>query len=212
MRRNKADTAASRRAIVGHAARMIRERGPDRVSVVDVMAAAGMTHGGFYSHFPSKEDLLAAAVERAFSEKLDHLDTLEDKARTDAVVGYIDGYLTLDHAHNLGWGCPIAGLAPDAARMAESLGSVMAEGVERTLATFSEALEARFGDLARANAIEVLASMVGTLVLTRALGDAGVQAEVIETMRQSDPLASVLPDGARSRRRRDGLRLARGRL
>jgi AcrR family transcriptional regulator len=80
MRRNKTETAESRRQILAQASHLFRERGPERGSVADLMEAAGMTHGGFYKHFASKDALFAATLEPAFAEKLGYLADLSSRA------------------------------------------------------------------------------------------------------------------------------------
>ncbi len=191
MRKNKSETAESRRRILTVAARLIRERGAEKVSVGEVMSAAGMTHGGFYSHFDSKEALLAAAADEAFAEKLDYLGALDRAARSDALLGYIDGYMSLGHVAGLGTGCPIAGLGGDAAHADPAFRQSMADGARQTLDTFVTNLPFANGD-SRAEAIRVLTSMVGAIVVARTLGDANLQKEVIDTVRTSGPLSTLL--------------------
>lgn len=191
MRRSRAATAESRDRVVTEAARLLRERGAEGVSVAEVMAAAGMTHGGFYTHFPAKDALLAAATERAFAEKLDALTGPADAAaRRAALLGYLDGYLSSGHVAELGSGCPIAGLAPEAARAAPEIRAAMADGAARTIDALAAGLPAR-GD-ARQAAIRVLASAIGAVVLARALASPARAAEVIEAMRGSEPLRALL--------------------
>jgi len=194
MRRSRAETAESKRRVVTEAARLMRERGPDGVSVAEVMAAAGMTHGGFYGHFPSKDALLAAATERAFAEKLDPIaEAPEGAARREALLRYLDRYLSPEHVGELGAGCPIAGLAAELVRAVPEVRTAMAVGVARTLDSFAAELPVE-GE-ARASAIRVLAAAVGTLVLARAVADPQAAQEIVETMRRSPPLAGALAAG-----------------
>lgn len=187
MRRNKSDTAASRDRIVSEASQMVRRYGPEGVSVAEIMAAAGMTHGGFYNHFSSKADLLGAAVDAAFSEKLGGREGKSPPERRNSLIGYIDSYLSRDHVDHLATGCPIAGLAPDAARLSPEMAAAMAKGAVHTLETFEEDL-----GLKSKAAIELLASMIGTIVLARAVSDPALSAKIVETMRASHPARDVL--------------------
>lgn len=194
MRRSRAETAESKRRVVTAAARLMREHGPDGVSVAEVMAAAGMTHGGFYSHFPAKDALLAEATESAFAEKLDPIDAApEGSARLAALLRYLDSYLSTGHVAGLGAGCPIAGLAPELGGASPEVREAMAAGVRRTLETLAAELPAQSD--ARAAAIRVLAAAVGTLVLGRAVADPRLAEEIIAAMRRSLPLSQVLPPG-----------------
>jgi TetR/AcrR family transcriptional repressor of nem operon len=199
MRRSRAATAESRDRVVTEAARLLRERGPDGVSVAEVMAAAGMTHGGFYTHFPTKDALLAAATERAFAEKLAALTgPAEAEERRAALLSYLDAYLSPAHVVALGSGCPIAGLASEAGRAAPALRDAMAAGVARTLDVVAGGLPTRSD--ARQEAIRILASAVGAVVLARALGSSDLAAEVIGAIRDGEALrpliASAHPESA----------------
>lgn len=199
MRRSRTDTAESRKRIIEAATRLIREHGSDQVSVGDIMKAAGMTHGGFYVHFADKDALLAEATKVAFSEKLDRIDEAQGKARTKALRSYIDNYLTLDHVGDLAYGCPIAGLGPDAARGTPVVTAAMADGAERTIETFARDLAESDGDR-RETAILALVTMVGSLVVARALKDRGLQKEVLEVARRSEPVLSNLSARTKSQR------------
>jgi TetR/AcrR family transcriptional repressor of nem operon len=174
MRRNKAETAESRRQILEQAARLFRERGPERVSVADVMEAAGMTHGGFYKHFASKEALFAAAIEAAFIERLGHLAQLSSQEPAAGVRGYLDHYLTLGHVENFGRGCPIAGLATDAARMSPEAQAAMSDGASSLLDQFTTALADD------AVAIRTLSSAIGAIVLARAIDNEALQRRILD--------------------------------
>lgn len=187
MRRSRNETAASRRRIVTEAARLFRERGIEQVSVANVMAAAGMTHGGFYVHFANKEALVGAAVREAFAEKLDHLVELDDAGRRNALRRYIDGYLTQGHVADLGFGCPIAGLAAEIAHGAPVSRQALAEGASRTLDVLSH--DAFGGD--RREAIRTFAMMIGAVVLARAVDGSDANGEVLTAVRSSDALAKI---------------------
>ena len=101
MRRSREDKAETHRRIVDAAARLFRARGIAEVSVADVMEAVGMTVGGFYRHFDSKEDLVAAAIERA------SLETVARGAK-QAPTARVAAYLSMDHRDHPEGGCPIA--------------------------------------------------------------------------------------------------------
>src|SRR3954469_979688 len=108
---SQAQAQENRRTVVRTAARLFRERGVDGVSVADVMAEVGLTHGGFYKQFASKEALVAEAVGQAFTELS---ESLKDQDRDD----FVRGYLSPAHRDNPGPGCPAAGFAGDLAHEA----------------------------------------------------------------------------------------------
>lgn len=181
MRRSKANTAESRREILAAASRLFRQHGPDRVSVADVMNAAGMTHGGFYKHFASKEALLAAAIDASFAEKLDYLKNLSISDPPAAIRIYATGYLTMGHVEDLGSGCPIAGLTGDAVRASPEISNALAAGAETTIARFAEAM----GSTASADdeSIRRLSAMIGAVVLARAVNKPALKQRILRVAR-----------------------------
>ncbi|MBY0294826.1 MAG: TetR/AcrR family transcriptional regulator, partial [Methylobacterium sp.] len=137
MRVSKEAAAASRARIVAAASRLLRERGVEATSIADVMAAAGLTHGGFYKHFGSKDDLVAAAVGAAFAGHAERF--AERRAALGAQVAlraYLDEYLSPEHVAHPGLGCPVAALGAEAGRSSAAVADAFARGVEETIARF----------------------------------------------------------------------------
>lgn len=159
-----------RAAIESAAARLFRQRGLD-VSVADVMAAAGLTHGGFYGHFPSKDALAARACEVAFDEaarKWRHrLAPHADPAQGFAAL--VDGYLSARHRGVAATPCPLAALAVDVARepAAHPVHHAFEDGVAALLAII-ESVTPGPPDEARDTAAARMATLVGGLALARA--------------------------------------------
>src|SRR5687768_2064271 len=107
----------ARTRIVGAAAAALRSKGISGVGVADLMASAGYTHGGFYAHFPSKEDLLAEAIEQASAQTLAGLGASVDAASTETrLQAVVDAYLSSWHVTHVDEGCPVAALGPEIAR------------------------------------------------------------------------------------------------
>lgn len=168
MKVTKAQAQANRAHIVETASALFRERGYDGVGIADLMAVAGFTHGGFYKHFRSKADLLAEAATCGFAQSA-------AKAEGVDAVEVVKQYLSREHRDARGEGCTMAALCADAARQPASIKTAFATGVESLLATLANqdgAPEAgrREGDL-RARRIDVLAQVIGALVLSRACPD-----------------------------------------
>jgi TetR/AcrR family transcriptional repressor of nem operon len=113
---SQAQALENRRRVVATAARLFRAHGVAGVSVADLMSAAGLTHGGFYKQFPSKEALVAEAVGAAFTDRAAWLRDLAATAGDDARQQFVDGYLSAAHRDDPGGGCPAAGLGADMAR------------------------------------------------------------------------------------------------
>lgn len=177
MRVSREAAQASRKRIIQEAARLMRERGIAATSVADVMTAAGMTTGGFYKHFKSKDDLAVAAVAAAFEGILAPLQRKAGKSGpAPARAAYLRQYLSEGHIANPGKGCPIAAMGADGAREAELLGREFAHGVEATLA-FLGANEGAETD--RAALIRRMATLVGAVVLARAVGKGPMRDEIL---------------------------------
>lgn len=131
MRRSNEAAAASRARIIEAASRLLRERGIEATSIADVMAAAGMTHGGFYKLFLSKDDLVAAALGAAFARHADRFGRRRMKDEPEAALAdYVAEYLSPEHVAHPGMGCPAAALGSDVAREAPNATSAFAHGVE----------------------------------------------------------------------------------
>jgi TetR/AcrR family transcriptional repressor of nem operon len=151
--------------ILTEAARLVREHGPDGVTVPGVMAAAGLTPGGFYKHFDSKDDLLAQAEDAAIRTRADKLAGFVADDPTTARERFLDTYLSTGHRDHPGRGCPTAALAADVGRpgVAAAVRDRYADGVHELVG----ALTALDGDDEPA-ALADLATMVGAVLLARA--------------------------------------------
>lgn len=181
MKVSKSQALQNRAHIVETASTLFRERGYDGVSVADLMAAAGFTHGGFYKHFGSKADLIAEAAALSFSRAVANL------AGVDAAQ-FVEAYLSRPHRDSLGTGCTLAALSGDAARQPEEIKKAFAEGIENQLAILASeegALSKSAKRTARAKRIDTLAHVVGALVLSRTCPDDSPLAdEILEVCRK----------------------------
>jgi TetR/AcrR family transcriptional repressor of nem operon len=172
MRYPAKETAAKHERIVREASRLFRERGFDNVTVGEVMKAAGLTHGAFYAHFDSKEELEAAAV--AYGIRLS-LGRIQRSDRKKTKASYVDRYLSRWHRDNPGDGCTMAALAQEVARSAPRLKAAFEQG-------FQEILPAAGGE--RSEAIFQAAALIGGVVLARAVQDPRLSDEVLRSVRQ----------------------------
>ena len=172
MRYPAEETAAKHERIVKEASRLFRERGFENVSVGQVMKAAGLTHGAFYAHFGSKEELQAAAV--AYGQKVSLGRVQRDKEKKNK-ESYADRYLSTSHRDNPGNGCTMAALAQEVARSKPELKTAFEQGLE-------EILSATGGD--RKEAIFETAAMIGGVVLARAVHDPGLSDEILRSVLQ----------------------------
>ena len=183
MRKSREKTAESRANILQAAARLFRERGIETTSIADVMDAAGMTQGGFYRHFQSKDDLLLQATRHAFDEITANFDCRRTAEGAKAALrAYVNEYLSREHIDHPGFGCPVAGFGCDAGRVGGALGSEFERGAEALIARTSSGLEGSRRGIksSRAEAIRMLTMLVGTVVVARALRPSSLRDEIIE--------------------------------
>jgi TetR/AcrR family transcriptional repressor of nem operon len=172
MRYPAEETSAKHDRIVKEASRLFRERGFENVTVAEVMKAAGLTHGAFYAHFASKEELQAAAV--AYGQALS-ASRAQRRGTKSQKGSYIDRYLSRWHRDNPDDGCTMASLAQEVARSSPELKAAFERG-------FEEILAAKGGD--RRDAIFESAALIGGIVLARAVQAPKLSEEILESVRQ----------------------------
>lgn len=164
MKVSKAQAAANREAIGKAAAALLRDRGFDQISVAEVAAAAGLTHGALYSHYRSKEELTQAATSRAFE------DTLSEFAGL-SLAEFVQRYLSVDHRDHPECGCPNAALVTEVWRQAAGTREAFRDGLHRYVRLIAQTLGTGDGPQTQATAVTMLAAMVGAVALSRAIRD-----------------------------------------
>ena len=189
MKVSKEAMAAHREQIVTAAAKRFRECGFDGISVADIMKEVGLTHGGFYRHFSSKEELTAAAAERAFSEIIEKLQKVADEAPGDRLEAAVAFYLSQRHHDHPEVGCPLAALGGELGRQPTAVKHVVTEGENRMLDFLSSIAPGKTKVLRRSQAIVALASMVGAMILARGSSNAAFSKEVLKTIATAIPAA-----------------------
>lgn len=167
----------NRETIVEAATKLFRERGLHGISVVDVMAAAGLTHGGFYGHFESREALATEACGRAFEESGARWKERIAAADSNAAArrALIEPYLSTASRDNPGDSCPVVAFAGDMCHEAADspLRQTFMVGLNRLLDKFGSLMDSPDAPLKRQQALVQYSLMVGALILARATrGDA----------------------------------------
>jgi TetR/AcrR family transcriptional repressor of nem operon len=172
MRYDTEHKVRTRRSILTEAANAIRTSGPDKVGVAEIMSALGLTHGGFYAHFKSKDDLVAQSITQMFDESLAWLHSKTDgHPPAEALARYVDAYLSRAHRDARGRGCPLAALAGDLPRLPQLARERFTEGAERVPAEMAALLRQTGAKNAEALADSAVAEMAGALALARAVTD-----------------------------------------
>ncbi len=170
--------------IISETSKMLRKRGIVGTSLADLMAAAGLTHGGFYKHFDSKDALVAEATERIFSEIN---ASFEEKNRSQgakaALKAYVDDYLTPSHVKKPELGCPVSAFGPDVGREEGPVRGVFTVGINTTLSLIMDGLSCPPADR-RERALELLSLLSGAVSMARATNDAKLSGEIIASARK----------------------------
>jgi TetR/AcrR family transcriptional regulator, transcriptional repressor for nem operon len=185
MGHSRQDKEKNHAAIVEIAAQKIRESGTEGPGVAEIMKAAGLTHGGFYKHFDSRDDLVAEAVEEAVAQSRDGFVAVTEGA-DDPLASFVDWYLSPGHRDDPGAGCAVVALGADAARADERVRATYTGQVERYIAQM-EGLLGGEGEEVRRRAIAAVSEMVGALLIARAVGDEDLSEEILAAARASMP-------------------------
>jgi TetR/AcrR family transcriptional repressor of nem operon len=160
----------------------MRESGTAAPGVAEIMKSAGLTHGGFYKHFTSRDDLVAEAVDRALISGDQATYALTDGA-DDPLAAFVDWYTSAAHRDNPGDGCAVVALGSDVARGDERVRAAYREQVERYLAHLEGMLGG--GEDSRRRAINALTSLVGAVLVARAVDDPALSDEILRTVRET---------------------------
>jgi len=175
------DTAKKHQQILDESIRLFRERGFSGVSVSEVMNAAGLTHGPFYNHFASKESLMSEALALEMDRSTADLDMLPPTRRGKA--RYADDYLSSEHMTDCGGGCPVAALASEV-RQEQLVQLAFTDKLKAFIQRFATHFPWRSRRSARGDAIHMFASMVGALILARAVNDKEFAQEILTETRK----------------------------
>jgi TetR/AcrR family transcriptional repressor of nem operon len=175
VRQSREEKAKTHERIVDVASQRIREEGLDAPGVAEIMQAAGLTHGGFYKHFESRDDLIAEATEKAVADSDSYLHELTDNAK-DPLAAFLDWYLSAEHRDEPGTGCAVAALGGDVRRSDERVRSAYRGQVERYLENVERFLGG--GEEARERAILAVSALVGAVVLARGVDDEALADEI----------------------------------
>jgi TetR/AcrR family transcriptional repressor of nem operon len=177
MRVSREKAAENREQIVETASRMFREHGFDGVGVDAIMKGAGLTHGGFYGHFGSKDDLAAEALRRALARGV------EWQAGHATVQDTVSGYLSDKHCTDRANGCAIAALGADMPRQGKAVRRAFTDHLRARLDHYAQLIKNGAAARRRKRAIATFAGMVGALTLARAVDDPALSKEILAAAR-----------------------------
>ena len=172
------------KALLKAAAVQLREKGPDRLSVAGVMKAAGLTHGGFYAHFKSKDALLNETLAEIFARskrRVEHL--LEGLPPKHALATYIDFYAGEKHRDDPANGCPVTALNSDMPRQSKRIRAAFEAGVKALVDMLAKRMEAAGIPDAEKLAPSILSAMAGAVALSRTISDRALSDEMLASTR-----------------------------
>lgn len=186
MRQSREVAEETRRRIVRTAAEQFRRHGIAGIGIADVMKEAGLTHGGFYKHFPSKEALAGEAAGWALAATRDELIKAVEKAPEGrGLEALVKNYLSMSHRDNPERGCSIAALGIEAARGDGPARDALVGGYQRLVARVASLIEGRPPAETSRLAISIVSTMVGALSVARLLEDRAAAEEVLRAATKS---------------------------
>lgn len=191
MKVSKEQAAENRERVLEVAARLYREHGFEGVGVADIMKAAGLTHGGFYGQFASKEALMVEASERAVSQADALWARLIEKSPEDPLAAITEAYLSIRHRDEPGRGCALAALGADISRSPSTVRHSVTQGFSKLLGVLTGLMPGRSKSAKRDKALVAYASMVGAVVLARAVDDSALSEEILRVVAASIPKATL---------------------
>jgi len=188
LRLTKQQAEQNRRLIAETASRMFRLQGLENVAVADVMRESGFTHGGFYNHFKSKDELAAEAIGSAFDVAANDLSEklASEKHPKESLSSFVARYLSPHHRDTKSGGCPAPALSADAARNGKAVQTAFVKGIETYLDVIAAHMDGDEQE-ARQQAVALFSGLVGAIMLSRAVkkSDPALSDELLSSTRKS---------------------------
>jgi TetR/AcrR family transcriptional regulator, transcriptional repressor for nem operon len=184
MRVSRIQAAENRETVINVASRLFRERGFDGIGLKDLMKAAGLTQGGFYKQFASKEDLAAQASGRALESATLRWSAATAAKSEDPLGAVIAFYLSPEHREEKMDGCPIVALGSDAARQGSDVKASFEAGIKAHLQILGRLIAETSGEEPKGKAMAILSTMVGALTLSRVVNDPDLAQAILDAAAQ----------------------------
>ncbi len=184
MKVSREQAAQTHDRIVEVASALFRAKGFSGVGVADIMKSAELTHGGFYGHFDSKDDLAVEASQRALAASAARWQRIVADTRDKPYPALIENYLSARHCGDPASGCALSALGTEAARGSPGLRGAFAEGLQRLVDILTDALPGFSKPAKRRKAVAAMATMVGAVTLARAVDDPVLSEEILDAARQ----------------------------
>ena len=196
MRVSRIQAAENRQTVINVASRLFRERGFDGIGLKELMKGAGLTQGGFYKQFASKEDLAVQASRRAFESASRRWSAAVEANPGDPLGAVLAFYLSTDHREERMDGCPIVALGSDAARQSSDVKASFEAGIKAHLELLGRLIGETDGEEPNGKAMAILSTMVGALILSRVVNDERLSKRLLQAAANSVQMASSASDAA----------------
>ena len=183
MKVSREQAAANRARVLEVAGRLFRQKGFDGIAVAEIMKGAGLTHGGFYHQFGSKDALAAEACAQVLAEAAAHWRKLGEGP--DPLGTLVTSYLSERHRDGAGRGCAIPSLAPEAVRQPAAIRAAFTKGLEDFIDILATFVPGHSAAARRAKALATMSGMVGAMVLARAVNDPAFSTEILQAGAQA---------------------------
>jgi TetR/AcrR family transcriptional regulator, transcriptional repressor for nem operon len=179
---SKAQKLKTHKRIVAIASKRFREKGLAGFGIAELMKEAGLTVGGFYKHFDSRDDLVAEAVSSAFGAWKSQVDAAASGGPPVSYAKLIDDYLNDAHRSNPSTGCAFSALAPEIARSDKQTRALASEQIRNDIELIAALLPGQDKRTARSRAILTFSALVGAMSLARAVSDEALSREILKTV------------------------------
>lgn len=185
MRVSRAKSIENRELVLDTAAKLFKENGFDGIGVADLMKNAGLTVGGFYKTFESKEDLVAQTCKRACEKSFQRWEELISNPEIEDPLNHIaNSYLSTKNRDQLATTCVFSTLAAEVPRHDEAVKQVFADSIESTINLLSKVSSGETEEEKRINTVAMLSQWVGALILARAAGKGELSEEILEVSKK----------------------------
>jgi TetR/AcrR family transcriptional regulator, transcriptional repressor for nem operon len=183
MKKSKVETAKTRRRIVEVASEAIRNKGIDATGVAEIMAAAGLTHGGFYRHFGSKEELVTEALALTRNDYLGGTVSAAEQG-AEALMNHFQDYVTRESRDDVGGGCPLAANGSEIVRSDATTRHNATEALKLWYSKAAPFMQSQNEAGKTEMAIALVTNMIGALTMSRMVDDPALSEEILEVMRK----------------------------
>jgi TetR/AcrR family transcriptional regulator, transcriptional repressor for nem operon len=194
MRVNRIQAAENRQTVINVASRLFRERGFDGIGLKDLMEGAGLTQGAFYKQFASKDDLAAQASKRALESASRRWSAAAEANPKDPLGAVVAFYLSMGHREERMDGCPVVALGSDAARQSVDVKASFEAGIKNYLEMLGRWIGETDGEDSTDKAMTILSTMVGALVLSRAVNNKRLSKRFLQAAAKSVLMTSSASD------------------